>query len=371
MTAQAFAEYVAEGLTGVLRDAGQMVQLGDPTFVEAGTPVSLPGKIIQAAARQSCRRYADDPTGIREGARPNFEKACRPYLVSVGYGGAGPSLVKLFSGGQCVGTVYGVSIRYIPEGGSPSFPATSGPVSVNGPVTGLRLEAVPARPGRSDIYVTSGTGPDVRIVTEALSGLTGLVITTVNRISGNPDTCGSPPPTFTPPVPPGSPGPAIEPYNPDPSTNVDIGIEVNPDGSITVDIGTGPIDVDPFAEGGDAGTGSQTPVAPGDTGTAGTAGTTGVGGEQEGEAPPGSILVGLKVELVAAPPFSRQYASGVYRGGAYVRMGTAVGLDQDFAGAMLSDGQFVFAEKDFLTKWRVTANPGYNWRVTPYYREVE
>jgi hypothetical protein len=82
-------------------------------------------------------------------------------------------------------------------------------------------------------------------------------------------------------------------------------------------------------------------------------------------------LVGLKLDLLAAPSGAKQYVGGAYRGGAYIRMGTPVGLDQDFAGSLLIDGQFVFAEKDFLTKWRVAANPGYNWRVTPYYREVE
>lgn len=371
MTADAFAEYVAEGLTGVLRDAGQMVQLGDPGFVQSGTPVSLPGKIIQAAARQACRRYADNPTGIREGARPNYEKACRPYLNGAAYGGAGPSLVVPFRGGQCTGTVYAASGQFIPESGNPSFPSFFGPANVNGPVTGVTTRPREGSPGKVDVWITSGTGPDVRVVQDAFPGLTNLKLTSVTRVSGNPDTCGSPEPVFTPPVPPGSPGPPVEPFNPDPSTNVDIGVEVNPDGSITVDIGTGPIDIDPFGEGGDPGTGSQTPVAPGDTGTPGTAASTGVGGAQEGEAPAGRILVGLKLDLLAAPSGAKQYVGGAYRGGAYIRMGTPVGLDQDFAGSLLIDGQFVFAEKDFLTKWRVAANPGYNWRVTPYYREVE
>jgi hypothetical protein len=52
-------------------------------------------------------------------------------------------------------------------------------------------------------------------------------------------------------------------------------------------------------------------------------------------------------------------------------MGGPEGLDQDYAGSMLSDGQFVFAEQDNLTRWRVAANIGYSWSVTPYYREVK
>jgi hypothetical protein len=371
MTADAFATYIAEGLTGVLRDAGQMVQLGDPGFIQSGTPVSLPGKIIQAAARQACRRYADNPTGLRAGARPKAEKACRPYLSAAAYGGAGPKLIRPFSGGQCLGSVYAVSGTWgdIGTGGNP---ITWGPVNVNGIIQGAENRAAESgRPDRRDIWVLSSAGPDVRIVIDAFfQNALPTVITSISLVSGSND-CGSPEPVFTPPVPPGSPGPPFEPFNPDSDTNVDIGIEVNPDGTITIDIGTGPIDIDPFGDEPGTGGGSQTPVAPGDTGAAGTPTGTGVGGTEEGEAPPGQILVGLKLDMLAAPPGAKQFASGVYRGGAYVRMGTPVGLDQDYAGAMLTDGQFVFAEKDFLTRWRVTANPGYNWRVTPYYREVE
>jgi hypothetical protein len=76
------------------------------------------------------------------------------------------------------------------------------------------------------------------------------------------------------------------------------------------------------------------------------------------------------MDLVSAPD-GRQLASGVYRGGAYIYMGGEVALDQDFAGALLRDGQFVYAEKDNLTKWRVAANMGFNWNVTPYYRQAE
>jgi hypothetical protein len=83
------------------------------------------------------------------------------------------------------------------------------------------------------------------------------------------------------------------------------------------------------------------------------------------------VLVGLKVDVLEAPPFAREFAPGIYRGAAYIYMGGDAGLDQDFAGSMLSDGQFVHAEKDNLTCWRVRANTGFRLRVTPYYREVE
>jgi hypothetical protein len=52
-------------------------------------------------------------------------------------------------------------------------------------------------------------------------------------------------------------------------------------------------------------------------------------------------------------------------------MGDEDGLDHDPAGAMLRSGQFVLAERNYLTKWKVTANDGYNLSVTPYYKDAE
>jgi hypothetical protein len=80
------------------------------------------------------------------------------------------------------------------------------------------------------------------------------------------------------------------------------------------------------------------------------------------------MLWGLRIGVLEAPSSARQYAPGVYRGACYVYMGDSDGLDHDPAGAMLRDGQFVLAERDYLTRWRVAANPGYNLRVTPYYK---
>jgi hypothetical protein len=83
------------------------------------------------------------------------------------------------------------------------------------------------------------------------------------------------------------------------------------------------------------------------------------------------VLVGLKFRIVQVPPHAREFAPGVYRGAAYIYMGGDDGLDQDYAGSMLRDGQFVFAEKENLTCWRVDANVGFKLVVTPFYREVE
>jgi hypothetical protein len=52
-------------------------------------------------------------------------------------------------------------------------------------------------------------------------------------------------------------------------------------------------------------------------------------------------------------------------------MGDENGLDHDPAGAMLRSGQLVLAERDGLTKYRVSANVGYSLTVTPFWRTPE
>jgi hypothetical protein len=119
---------------------------------------------------------------------------------------------------------------------------------------------------------------------------------------------------------------------------------------------------------GDGGTGI--PPAGSDPGQpeGGTPGSTGEGGDEEGEAPPDKELWALKIDITAFPLRPNEYAPGVYRGVCYVYMGDENGLDHDPAGAMLRDGQLVLAEREGLTKYRVTANLGYNLTVTPYWR---
>jgi hypothetical protein len=83
------------------------------------------------------------------------------------------------------------------------------------------------------------------------------------------------------------------------------------------------------------------------------------------------MLWGLRIDIDTVPLGAKLYAPGVYRGVAYIYMGDDDGLDHDPAGAMLTDGQFVLAERDYLTKWRVAANDGYNLTVTPYYKPMQ
>jgi hypothetical protein len=83
------------------------------------------------------------------------------------------------------------------------------------------------------------------------------------------------------------------------------------------------------------------------------------------------MLWALKIDILTAPPYPKEFAPGVHRGACYVYMGTPAGLDHDPAGAMLRSGQLVLAERDYLTRWKVSANTGYDLRVTPYYKNRE
>lgn len=119
------------------------------------------------------------------------------------------------------------------------------------------------------------------------------------------------------------------------------------------------------------GTGGPSPSVPGDPGSPGDpVDTTGPGDPAEGEAAPGEELVALKLTLLETPEFAQRLQNEVFRSVAFVYMGTVAGLDQDPAGALVRDGQLVYAERSGLTRWRVTANVGFVVQVTPFYQEV-
>jgi hypothetical protein len=185
------------------------------------------------------------------------------------------------------------------------------------------------------------------------------------------DECGNPTPIYTPP------GSTTGGPTEGPNINIDIpGV-----GPITVTVEP-TADGDPIVCYEEVGLCVEIPIGGGDGtappsgpppggGTAGGSSDTGAGGEAEDEADEGEMLWGLKIDILDTPPEPKLYAPGVYRAVCYIYMGDSDGLDHDPAGAMLRDGQFVLAERDYLTKWRVAANVGYNLRITPYYKPIE
>lgn len=381
---QGVAGYVEEVFSNtgprLLEETGEVVRDGVP----------IPGYIIPAigieVARRACRRYADNAGVFDPATAAGFERLCRPYLDDVGYGD-GPTIDLPFRGGQCAGTNYRIQCQ------TTVFPtANCTPISnafstfVNGPVSGPFTDSVspppagPLCPGTSGTRVFMRTGPnqDILVLAGASYGarISGLSVT---RNSG-PDDCGNPPPVITDPVPPTVPDPpGPQPFNPGPEIDIDIDVDIDIDpvvGPVIVfDIGTGPITIDPFPEGeggdGGGGDGGGSGPPPGDVGEPAGPEDTGEDDKASGCAPEGSVLAGLKINLLEPLPQVSQYDDQVWRGACYVYMGVPGNLALHPEGVALRDGQFFLPQVDNLTCYEVRANTGFNLRVTPYYRALE
>lgn len=317
--------------------------------------------------RWVCDSYANIPTWLTTAATvagaPNVDMGlrliCGEYLGIYTPFGAPP-----FSGGQCP-VVY--LVTFSNDGSGPPT-ATA---FVLGPVGGVRVVG-PNEFGLYSWEVQEGDGDWSRFrgtsdPDEEWS------IDTLSRLDGLPDDCGDPPPVFRPvPGRPADPGPTPPGGGQPPVFDPDGNPTFNPG---PIDTPFGPVEhppIDPFDPGSDIDDPDPyPPLPPGNQGDGDDPQDTGPDGEVEGEAPPGKVLVGLKINLLTIPPYARPFTESVYRAPCYIYMGGESGLDQDYAGSMLRDGQFVFAERENLTRWLVAANTGWNIRVTPYYREVE
>lgn len=354
-----------------LPDAGVTLS-GQPvrTFLNGAAPTTLFSRMQWDIGRETCRRWAAGKTDAILPSREAFLRdTCSPYISSafgtIGTASAEPAV----PGGQCAGVPY--SFEYtrtdpngVDLGGFASacsagwygpigtYRETTGPSSEVVGVTGFTAAGAPRK------GVTISSGPGSRIT------LFNFV-----RCDGLTETCGTKPATVDPgppktniPAPAPLPSPPGFPW-PFPPVNVTL----NPDGTIGISFGDGtaPITIDP-------GTDPSFPsLPPPGGGEAGASASTGLGGEAAGEAPEGKMLWGVKVTISTAPANANQFSPGIYRGVCYVYMGDANGLDNDTAGATMASGQMVLAERDYLTKWRVVANDGYNLSITPYYKDTE
>jgi len=357
-----------------------------PGFIADPATPGAQFALVKGVARQTCRRWARGSALVRG---PGFDSAwsaiCSEYLESIDENPSDGSLELPFEGGQCE-KLYQVQGEWRTDsfyvcstgvtGGVSAYEAFSTEFTVLGPITGFTLtRKTPACGGFDGHFIEANTPSGDYLVfnrdgTGQVRREVSFRITAINPVDGV-DNCGNPEPPYLPPqTPPGLPSlppvsvdlPGIGPVNVD--------VDFDADGNVVVkipDLGIEVTSDNPF------GPLPALPVgpAPGDQGTAGTPDSATPGSPAEGEAPAGEVLVGLRLDLVSAPVNPNTYSPGVFRGAAYIYMGGPEGLDQDYAGAMLTDGQFVFAEQDNLTKWRVAANIGYSWSVTPYYREVE
>lgn len=347
-----------------------------PGFINGPPPDTLLAQAVQSVSRLNCRIWAsNDKEQYSQNVNQQNANLCGPYLDSLGESPEDGAIGPLFEGGQCLGVRYAFTRR----GTLPSPPTDSGNVTTirRGP---LRI-STELQPGD---FCAPGTGTYRRwtlIGSDGSSGLWAgcdatLEIISVVPLDGGPNNCGDPAPVIQPPStvrPVVPPSPTITVSLPG-LGDVEVNVNLDPDGNPIICVPdldvcvTIPFDVDVTGGGGGGGGGG---APPGDVGDPGGTEGTGDGGEAEGEAPPGSVLTGLRIDIVEVPASAREYSPGVYRAVCYAFLGTDEGLDLDPAGALLETGQFIFAEKDNLTKWKVVANVGFNLNITPYYREVE
>lgn len=354
-----------------------------PGFIAGPTPETGLAAAVQGITRLNCRLWASrDKSGYSPRVNQYNGEVCGPYLDDLGENPDDGAVELPFEGGQCAGVSYRLTwteTQFFSDCttlvGNPDVGGFIGPI---GAVSYSGNPSCPTAPGTT-ATISTGGGP---VLLGGAGGGVRISGISVTREDLGADNCGNPDPTVQPPatVTPVTPIvptfninlPGVGPINisvdldgdgqpvicaPD----LDVCIEVNPEFGVGIG-GEG----DGDGGGGDGG------LPPGDIGSPGTGDTAGgVGGDAEGEAPPGSVLVGLDCDLTVIPENSRQYTPGVYRGVCYIYMGVPGNLDHDPAGAMMTSSQFVFAEKDNLTSWRVSANNGFIIGVTPYYREVE
>ena len=352
---------VNDGVRGVLGVAGDMFS-DRPGFI-AGDGGGWPlADAVRSVSQYNCRQWARaDKSGFSALVNAGNAALCNPYLSTIGMAPADGEFSPPFVGGQCE-TVYNIPLWTRQVDGSEGVVTN---LSLMGPIVSITKTNIAEFTDRFVATNEAGgtASADINFLSFGAQPRTGFYDPV-----GTPNDCGSPPVNYRPPN--------STTGGPDDSGGIEIDIP-----------GIGPItvNVNPNDEGNPVvcyeeidlcieipiGQGDGVTAAPGaDPGPPeeGTPGSTGEGGEDEGEAPEGRELWALKIDITSFPPRASEYAPGVYRGVCYVYVGDENGLDHDPAGAMLRDGQLVLAEKEGLTKYRVTANIGYNLTVTPYWR---
>lgn len=382
ITPQDIAQRAGEEAKNILGALPGLARDGAAQYVKIGTPPSLIPNIGLGLARQACRRYADNPGGVSGGVAAAYEGVCRPYLDDIGYG-QGPAIKLPFRGGQCENVFYRIEFSFTNDQGS----RQSIEQIIGRPLVGTYTQAE-ANGGKSVGYVERN--PDGTTVRTRQAGVSDPATNPAPsvRVVGRafdtlPDDCGNPPPEVTDPVPPPGPRPTREPFSPTPDTDIDIDVTIGPSGNITFNIGGPNITIDPFGGGGGGGDGEPDPgidqpgtapssgLPPGDIGQPAAPVVTGPAGVASGCAPPNSVLVGIKVNILEPLPPVNQYDPSVLRGVCYAYMGTPGNLALDPSGVALRNGQMLFAPLDNLTCWEVRANVNFLLRVTPYYRALE
>lgn len=291
-----------------------------PDYIRDGNPTGVVDKIGQAIARNTCRRYADNPDAVDGERALDFEKVCRPYLDNIGYG-EGPEVGLPFRGGQCNNQTYLITVSF--ESGPEESPSTAFiHAKHKGPIQGARVEGggvgIVSR-GGAQVSSSSETNPfgcgGAQVVPDNNPLMFRLIVSNARNprvVSITPcgvDDCGNPEVDVRQPIPPENPDDNPEPFNPGPDIDINIDVGINVDGSINIDVGTGPIVINPFGGGGDGGGPGGEPGEDPDTsppapepGPENPGGNGGFGGDDMfGEPPAGRRWVGCCIRITQTP----------------------------------------------------------------------
>ena len=358
-------EWTADEVKKILRDTVTAGGQSVPEFIAGDPPESLMGKINQDTLRRLCRRWASSPGDYSPEVSANNSQKCEPYLRDIGQWPGDPTAQNGFKGGQCA-----IPYKVIAYGVSTNDPPDTTPYRVGsannviGPILGttsigtgdtLYVQSV----GSGDVFLSQPVRPGAYLVVTPMPGFT--------------DDCGDGPSSYNPPTGTGQDDGEPKIISPAPGFDVTLNVDMSFDGEITINIGgTESEPFNPYTPVPDPEDDPTNPDFPGDTGDEGESSDTGVGGETEGE-DEDKYLVGVRVNVVSFPAKANILFVGdvaVFRGPGYVYLGGEGGLDLQAEAAYMRDGQFFFAPKG-SNKYLVSANNGYNLRVTPFWKEQE
>ena len=357
---------------------------GASDFLRDDLPSASPGvaKWAQETGRRACRKYARQRGSIPFlTSDPSWDGICSGYWEAINEGPtSGGGYEPPFSGGQCEGTIYQVIVTLtqgtdVPGGCDPPFDiSVNGEFGVPGPIRGLSLGSavIPGAnlPGKS-AALNYGQNQQISLGTTFGGCNTPFaVIKSITRLSGNPDTCGDPPPEYRPPTFPPNLPPLSPPTNPAPGLGNNWDVNILPDGNLEICIGGECSTGTPPGGGGgpDSGGGPGEPDGdPQETDPSDPNDPNEVSGCVED----GNILTGVKIEVTEAPP-NYQGLGDIYYKSCWVWMGPGSDLlDMVIDGRTLESGQFVIPDSNDCTCYKVRANPGFKVSVQAYSRPKE
>lgn len=357
--------------------AGYQLLTDRENFLKTDLPAnaSATAKWIQEANRRGCRAAARQPRDAMNAySRAVFDSTCVPYLTSIGEGPSSGSISQPFTGGQCTGKPYVIKYRsrtYDAQGNllsdqqyndtyPTSYSISYGPLGWqdrcfsdygrSSRITGFTSFFSNGSPANGPATTMPG-GCDYGHYT---------IFSDINIISlQGADNCGNLDPIYKPPSYPSLPT-LPPPTTPAPNTNTnDWDIKVGPNGDIQICING--ICGNPFSPGGGKPDQKGKPDGPPQS--------TDPNGDASGSCTDG-YLVGLKINFVPPiPQDARTFGPDIYRGVCWIWMGPAADrLDLVPDGANLKDGQFVYADSNQATHWRVKANGGWKLTIQQYCR---